>query len=78
MTGAPISPFATDSLMPMKAGFQRFWKSTMAIRPDPAAAAASRSASSRLVASGFSTKTFLPAWSISSVTAGEDGRGWRC
>ena len=24
MTGAPSSPFATESLIPMKAGFQRF------------------------------------------------------
>ena len=37
----------------------------MAILPDSAAAAASRLASSTLVASGFSTKTFLPASSIS-------------
>ena len=69
MTGGPTSPFATASLIPMKAGFQRFWKSTMAILPDSAAAAASRLASSTLVASGFSTKTFLPAFSISIVTA---------
>ena len=65
----PRSPRATASRKATIGGLARLWKSTIKVTPASFAAATIASASSTVVASGFSTRMCLPASAQATATA---------